>query len=121
MARLVTDSANSPLLRDALQWFVREKQWINEQHLQLCRIPSPTFFEANRAEWLTAQFQALGCIARLDRSGNVIAHPVENREGPLIALTAHLDTVWPRARAKRSTSARMDACTAPESPITAQD
>ncbi len=93
MARLVTGSANSPLLRDALQWFVREKQWINEQHLQLCRIPSPTFFEANRAEWLSAQFQALGCIARLDRTGNVVAHPVENREGPLIALTAHLDTV----------------------------
>jgi len=32
-------------------------------------------------------------IARIDRAGNVIAHPVENREGPYVALTAHLDTV----------------------------
>ncbi len=32
-------------------------------------------------------------MARIDRAGNVIAHPVENREGPYIALTAHLDTV----------------------------
>ncbi len=72
---------------------MRQKQWINEQHLQLCRIPAPTFFEQRRAEWMLAQFRALGCIARIDRAGNVIAHPVENREGPYIALTAHLDTV----------------------------
>lgn len=42
---------------------------------------------------MLAQFRALGCVARIDRAGNVIAHPVENREGPYIALTAHLDTV----------------------------
>ena len=42
---------------------------------------------------MLAQFRALGAVARIDRGGNVIAHPVENREGPYIALTAHLDTV----------------------------
>ncbi len=42
---------------------------------------------------MLAQFRALGCIARIDRAGNVIAHPIENREGPYVALTAHLDTV----------------------------
>ena len=42
---------------------------------------------------MLAQFRALGCVARIDRGGNVIAHPVENRTGPYIALTAHLDTV----------------------------
>ena len=41
-------------VRDCLQWFAREKQWINEQHLQLCRIPAPTFFEQRRAEWVAA-------------------------------------------------------------------
>ena len=92
-ARLVTDLANSLLVRDALAWFTRKKSWINEQQLQLCRIPAPTFFEQRRAEWMLAQFRALGCIARIDRAGNVIAHPVENREGPYVALTAHLDTV----------------------------
>ena len=39
------------------------------------------------------QFRSLGCPARIDRGGNVIAHPIEDREGPYIALTAHLDTV----------------------------
>ena len=92
-ARLLADLADSPPIRDALLWFAREKSWINEQHLQLCRIPAPTFFEQRRAEWMLTQFQALGCIARIDRGGNLIAHPVENREGPYVALTAHLDTV----------------------------
>ncbi len=93
LVRLLAESADSGALRDALPWFVREKQWINEQHLQLSRVAAPTFFEQKRAEWMLAQFRAIGCVARIDRGGNVIAHPVENREGPYIALTAHLDTV----------------------------
>lgn len=90
---MAAELADSPPLRDALQSFVRQKQWINEQHLQLCRVPASTFFEQRRAEWMLAQFRALGCVARIDRGGNVIAHPVENRTGPYLALTAHLDTV----------------------------
>jgi tripeptide aminopeptidase len=93
LPRLLADLANSPAIRDALQWFNREKQSINEQHLQICRVAAPTFFEQPRAEWMLAQFRSLGMIARMDRGGNVIAHPIENRQGPYIALTAHLDTV----------------------------
>lgn len=93
LGKIAADLADSPPLRDALPWFVRNKQWVNEQHLQLCRVPASTFFEQRRAEWMLAQFRALGCIARIDRGGNVIAHPKENRTGPYIALTAHLDTV----------------------------
>jgi tripeptide aminopeptidase len=93
LPRQVTELANTPAVRDALQHFAREKQRITEQQLQLCRIPAPTFFEQRRAEWMLAQFRELGAVARIDRAGNVIAHPVENREGPYVALTAHLDTV----------------------------
>ncbi|MCU1262416.1 MAG: peptidase dimerization domain protein [Bryobacterales bacterium] len=85
--------------RDALQWFTREKQWINEIHQQLCRIPAPTFLEQQRAEWFAAQFRSLGCAAQLDRSGNVIAALKPPGEGPFIAVTAHLDTVLaPRSK-----------------------
>ncbi len=80
-------------MRECLQWFTREKQWINEQHLQVCRVPAPTFFEQKRADWMMAQFQAAHYNAKIDRAGNVVAHLSENREGPFIALTAHLDTV----------------------------
>jgi tripeptide aminopeptidase len=93
LSKVAAELADTPPLRDALQWFVRQKQWINEQHLQLCRVPASTFFEQRRAEWMLAQFRALGFVARIDRGGNVIAHPVDNRTGPYVALTAHLDTV----------------------------
>ena len=74
-ARLVSELIQTPVIRECLQWFAREKQWINEQHLQLSRVPAPTFFEQKRAEWMLAQFRALGCVARIDRGGNVVAHP----------------------------------------------
>ena len=89
----VAELAASPGLRDCLQWFHRERQWITERHLQLCRIPAPTFFEQRRAEWIATEFKTLGCDARLDRAGNVLATLDENSDGPYIALTAHLDTV----------------------------
>src|SRR5215475_10588764 len=80
-------------VRECLQWFTREKQWINEIHLQLCRVPAPTFVEQERAAWMVEQFRGLGCEALLDRAGNVIASLSADQAGPLVALTAHLDTV----------------------------
>jgi tripeptide aminopeptidase len=77
-------------VRDSLQWFTREKQWINEAHLQLCRIPAPTFLEQERAAWFLEQFRAAGWNASIDRAGNVIA---ASGEAPYVAVTAHLDTV----------------------------
>lgn len=95
---LVAELAESVPVRECLQWFTREKQWIQEQHLELCRIPAPTFFEQRRAEWMAAQFRSLGCEVQIDRAGNVIAFP-QSRNGPLVAVTAHLDTVLaPRTR-----------------------
>src|SRR4029077_3331493 len=86
-------------VRDCLQWFTREKQWINEIHLALCRVPAPTFLEPQRAEWLAGQFRTLGCEAALDRAGNVIATLEPATKPPYVALTAHLDTVLtPRTR-----------------------
>jgi acetylornithine deacetylase/succinyl-diaminopimelate desuccinylase-like protein len=93
--KLVAELAASAPMRECLQWFAREKQWINEQHLQICRIAAPTFFEQRRAEWIAAQFRDLGCDSGIDRAGNVVAHigPGDGGAGPLIAITAHLDTV----------------------------
>ncbi|MGH9721544.1 MAG: M20/M25/M40 family metallo-hydrolase, partial [Bryobacteraceae bacterium] len=75
------------------------KQWISEQHLELCRIPAPTFLEHERAAWMAAQFRMLGCDVQIDRAGNVIALPRGSARAPLIAVTAHLDTVLaPKSR-----------------------
>ena len=75
-----------------LEWFRRERNWINEQHLKLCRIPAPTFFEEKRAAWMAGQFQSLGWEARLDRAGNVVA-TWPGASASSMAVTAHLDTV----------------------------
>src|SRR3978361_1600665 len=80
--------AESTGIRETLQWFTREKQWVNDVHLQLCRIPSPTFLEQQRAEWMMAQFRAFGWHAAIDREGNVMAALDRTPEGPLVAVTA---------------------------------
>lgn len=77
-------------VRECLQWFTREKQWVNEAHLQLCRVPALTFLEGERAAWFLEQFHAAGWDASIDRAGNVIAI---DGQAPYVALTAHLDTV----------------------------
>ena len=92
-AAAVGELADRPGMREALQWFTREKQWVNEIHLQLCRVPAPTFLEQQRAEWLAAQFRTLGWHVAIDRAGNVLASLDAEPQGPLVALTAHLDTV----------------------------
>lgn len=86
----LNEIAETREVRECLQWFTREKQWINEAHLQLCRIPAPTFLEGERAAWFAEQLRAAGWNAALDRAGNVVA---TLGEGPYVALTAHLDTV----------------------------
>jgi tripeptide aminopeptidase len=91
--------ANLRPVRECLQFFTREKSWINEKHLQLCRIPAPTFLEQKRAEWMASEFRELGWEAQLDSGGNVVASLAARSGKPVIAVTAHLDTVLaPRNR-----------------------
>ncbi len=92
--RLLAQVAERPAFLQAGRWFARERPWMNEQHLNLCRIPAPTFFESARAEWFRAQLASLGWSARLDRAGNVLAQTDNNdRQRPYV-LSAHLDTVF---------------------------
>ncbi len=77
-------------VRECLQWLTRERPWMNEVHLAVCRVPAPTFLEGERALWFQEQLRGLGWDATLDKAGNVIA---VDGSGPYIALTAHLDTV----------------------------
>jgi tripeptide aminopeptidase len=94
LAQSVAELAESPAGRASLDWFRRERNWINQQHLKLCRIPAPTFFEEQRAAWMAEQFHALGWDARLDRAGNVVAAlPGYRDTHAVVAVTAHLDTV----------------------------
>ncbi len=99
----LSELADHPGVRECLQFFTREKPWINEVHLQLCRVPAPTFMEQERAAWFLQQFRSYGCDAAIDRAGNVLA---TFGAPPYVALTAHLDTVLaPRNPAEISVDA----------------
>jgi tripeptide aminopeptidase len=80
-------------VREVLQFFTREKRWINERHLEMCRIPAPTFQEQARAAYLSERLAELGLDPQIDRAGNVVAPVIYERGAPFVALTAHLDTV----------------------------
>jgi len=90
-SRRIAQLAETPALFNAQRWFTRERAWVNEQQLQLCRIPAPTFFEQQRADWFRLKLETLGWEAKLDRAGNVLAS-VGGGE-PSLVVSAHLDTV----------------------------
>lgn len=92
----VADLARTPGLRGALDWFRKERAWINDQHLKLCRVPAPTFLEEKRAQYMLERFRDLGWEPWIDRAGNVLAALPGRRlrsGDSYIAVTAHLDTV----------------------------
>jgi tripeptide aminopeptidase len=96
--RRMANLAGQPGLFEAQRWFSRERSWINDRHLQLCRIAAPTFFEEKRAVWFCDQLKAIGWDARLDRAGNVLATYANQGDSPVLAVTAHLDTVLAPSR-----------------------
>ena len=85
--------ADEAEVRDTLQWFANEKRWIDRKHLELCRVAAPTFQEDERAAWMADEFRSLGYRIQIDRAGNVTARLPGTTAPPLVALSAHLDTV----------------------------
>lgn len=93
-ANRIARLAETSTLSNAQRWFSRERAWINDRHLQLCRIAAPTFFEQQRAEWFRDQLAELHWNATLDRVGNVLARFGAQEREPAVVISAHLDTVF---------------------------
>jgi tripeptide aminopeptidase len=91
--RRIAQLAEESAVFNACRWFTRERAWINDRQLQLCRIPAPTFFEQQRAEWFRSQLESLHWNARMDRAGNVLATFGAGESEPSFVISAHLDTV----------------------------
>lgn len=92
----VTGLSRAPGVREALEWFRKERAWINEQHLKICRVAAPTFLEEKRAAYIQERFREFGWDAWTDRAGNVVAVLPGRRlhSGDAnVAITAHMDTV----------------------------
>jgi len=89
------------LLRDAR--IARAFDFIESSHarftaelIRICEIPAPPFRERERGRYIAARFAELGLAdAHADSAGNVIGFYRGEREEPLLALSAHMDTVFP--------------------------
>jgi tripeptide aminopeptidase len=81
----------------AFQWFQSHANDINKTQMEMVGIPAPPFGEAKRAAWLRDRFIALGLQkVEIDQAGNVVGlRPGLQPRSKLIALTAHIDTVFP--------------------------
>ena len=87
--------AASPELRSAFAWLRAQEAQFARWQLDVARIPSPPFGEAARATWLASKFRELGLDdVHSDDVGNIFGiHPGFGRN--YIALSAHMDTVFP--------------------------
>lgn len=93
----VAELASQPAVHRAFAWFhAQERKWRDWQ-MEFTRIPAPPFGESERARWLAARFKQLGFKSvNVDEVGNVLAlRPGSSSSEPALAVTAHMDTVFP--------------------------
>jgi tripeptide aminopeptidase len=97
----VPQLAELPAVRKALLRLASYEDWITDRQVEFCAIPAPSFEEQVRAEHFRRQFTRLKLDnAHLDAEGNVLAEipgAAAPRERRVVAMTAHLDTVFPRS------------------------
>jgi acetylornithine deacetylase/succinyl-diaminopimelate desuccinylase-like protein len=84
--------SREPLIAFCLQFFLNEKKWVNERHIELCRVPAPTFREQHRAKHLAALMREFGHPTRIDAAGNVVVPIIFDKSLPFAAVSAHMDT-----------------------------
>jgi tripeptide aminopeptidase len=93
----VSRTAQMRPVHDAFAWFRSHEHELRKVQLELLRVPAPPFGEAKRAEWLRDRFVQLGLQeVEIDKVGNVTGlRRGSDPKAKLLALTAHIDTVFP--------------------------
>jgi tripeptide aminopeptidase len=84
-------------VHDAFAWFRANEHELRRIQMEMIRIPAPPFGEGKRAEWLRDRFLQLGLQeVEIDKVGNVTGlRRGTDSKAKLLALTAHIDTVFP--------------------------
>ncbi len=84
-------------VHEAFMWFQSHASELTKTQIEMVSIPAPPFGETKRAEWLRDRFVALGLEkVEIDKAGNVIGfRSGTNSKAKCVALTAHIDTVFP--------------------------
>ena len=99
-SRVTAMAARRPV-HAAFAWLHTHSKRIMDWQLELVRIAAPPFGEQARSAWIAERFAEIGLSEiRTDSLGNVMGFvpathlPVES-SGPIVVLSAHLDTVFP--------------------------
>jgi len=97
----VTALAAQRSIHAAFSWLQTNPKTLMDWQVDLVAIPAPLHCEQERARWLKARFIEAGLGAtEIDAAGNVVgvlpaaSLPPEST-GPVVLLSAHLDTVFP--------------------------
>jgi len=69
-------------------------QWIRDI-IAITQIPAPPFKEQVRAKAFAQMLRKRGLDPSIDEAGNVLAVRKGTRPGPVVVVSAHLDTVFP--------------------------
>jgi acetylornithine deacetylase/succinyl-diaminopimelate desuccinylase-like protein len=94
--KTVQELLGNPRVQSAFRFFETHAAEITEDHIRLCSIPAPPFGEAERAGFLCERLREHGLSeAQMDEEGNCVALRAGVARGPLLVLSAHLDTVFP--------------------------
>jgi acetylornithine deacetylase/succinyl-diaminopimelate desuccinylase-like protein len=112
-SRVTALAARRPI-HAAFTWLHNNPQMIMDWQQELAAIPAPPFGEQARAEWLAARFAKAGIAnVQTDAIGNVLGFmpalklPAEST-GPVVVLSAHIDTVFPADTPLNPTLSRID-------------
>jgi acetylornithine deacetylase/succinyl-diaminopimelate desuccinylase-like protein len=101
-SRVTALAAQRPI-HAAFAWLHANPKTIMDWQVELVAIPAPTHGEQARAEWLAQRFVQIGLSnVEIDPAGNVLgtlpsASLAADSTGPVILLSAHIDTVFPAA------------------------
>lgn len=99
-ATVTTLAAQRPV-HAAFAWMHNNPRLIMDWQAKLAAIPGPPFGEEARSTWIAERFIEVGLKdVHADAIGNVIGtlparHLPEESSGPVVVISAHLDTVFP--------------------------
>lgn len=85
----------SPIVKKVLDDVKADDARTQRELRTLTEIEAPPFKEKTRAEYFLSRAKALGLDAAIDAEGNVVGLRKGSGNGPLLVVSAHLDTVFP--------------------------
>jgi tripeptide aminopeptidase len=118
----VTALAAQRPVHAAFSWIHNNPKTILDWQIDLVAIPAPPFGEQARTQWLRARFAEAGLDqVYADEIGNVYGflptpHLSAESSGPVVVLSAHLDTVFPAETLLRPVVAQIDGAARIEAP-----